>query len=226
MISSFTLTILKERSTMSARVQIIKRKPYHGKRVRVEKDPFIHFGKWFREAVKAVPEEPNVMALATVGKNRKPSVRMVLLKSFDKRGFTFFTNYESRKARELKVNPYASICFYWAQLNLQIRIEGKIKFVSDAESIAYFKTRPRGSQIAATISRQSWLLSNYRDLARAFNAFERSLKGKAVPKPKNWGGYCLEPTEFEFWSGQPSRLHERIVYKKTSRGWKIERLYP
>lgn len=211
---------------MPRRVLNIKRKPYRGKRVEGPVDPLTLFRKWFKEAINAVPGEPNAMALATTGKNGQPSVRIVLLKSFDKKGFVFFTSFLSRKATELKQNPKASLCFYWAPLHLQVRIEGKIKKVSAKDADTYFRTRPRGSQIAASISQQSHPLDSYESLTKKFLTFEVRNQKQPIKRPAFWGGYCLEPTYFEFWSGKTTRLHERLSYKKGARGWKQVRLYP
>ncbi|KAI4339753.1 hypothetical protein MLD38_024661 [Melastoma candidum] len=197
----------------------------------VEADPIDQFKKWFEDAVAAGLWEPNAMALSTSGKDAKPSSRMVLLKGVDKDGFVWYTNYGSRKARELSENPFASLLFYWEGLNRQVRVEGFVEKVSDHESEQYFHSRPRGSQIGAIVSNQSAVVpgrvelhQQYKELVDKFSNME------VIPKPKHWGGYRLKPEAFEFWQGQQSRLHDRLRYTPEEidrkRVWKIERLAP
>ncbi|XP_078447819.1 pyridoxin (pyrodoxamine) 5'-phosphate oxidase [Wolffia australiana] len=194
-------------------------------------DPMEQFSKWFNDAVAAQVREPNAMALSTVSKEGKPSSRIVLLKGFDANGFVLYTNYESRKGRELSENSNASLLFYWDPLNRQVRIEGKIQKVSTEESEAYFHSRPRGSQIGAIASRQSTVIAGRHVLGQAFSELqEKYPEGSVIPKPEYWGGYWLSPTRFEFWQGQPSRLHDRLQYslseEEGKKLWQLERLAP
>ena len=166
------------------------------------------------------------VALATADAMGHPSVRMVLLRGADERGFDFFTNYESRKALELAENPYAALCFHWDSLEEQIRIEGRVELLAPGESDAYFKSRPRGSQLGAWASDQSRVLSTRETLEEQYRAIERRFEGQTVPRPPFWGGFRLVPNRIEFWYGRPDRLHDRIVYNRAGDGWTIERLYP
>ncbi|CAH1443326.1 unnamed protein product [Lactuca virosa] len=197
----------------------------------VDPDPFLQFQKWFDDVMAAGLKEPNAMALCTAGKDGKPSSRMVLLKGFDKDGFVWYTNYGSRKAKDLSENANASLLFYWDGLNRQVRIEGSVQKVSEEESEHYFHSRPRGSQIGAIASKQStvipgrdFLHQEYKDLEAKFS------DGALIPKPKYWGGYRLKPEFFEFWQGQTSRLHDRLCYFPEevdgTSVWKIRRLAP
>ncbi|XP_050157630.1 pyridoxine/pyridoxamine 5'-phosphate oxidase 1, chloroplastic-like isoform X1 [Malus sylvestris] len=197
----------------------------------VEADPFDQFRKWFNDVVAAGLREPNAMALSTAAKNGKISSRMVLLKGFDKNGFVWYTNYESRKAHELSENPHASLLFYWDSLNRQVRVEGSVQKVSDEESDQYFHSRPRGSQIGAIVSKQSTVVPGRHVLYDQYKELEEKFSdGSLIPKPKNWGGYRLKPEMFEFWQGQKSRLHDRLRYSPEEingqKVWKIERLAP
>ncbi|XP_048439088.1 pyridoxine/pyridoxamine 5'-phosphate oxidase 1, chloroplastic isoform X2 [Pyrus x bretschneideri] len=197
----------------------------------VEADPFDQFRKWFDDVVAAGLREPNAMALSTATKNGKISSRMVLLKGFDKNGFVWYTNYESRKAHELSENPRASLLFYWDGLNRQVRVEGSVQKVSDEESDQYFHSRPRGSQIGAIVSKQSTVVPGRHVLYDQYKELEEKFSdGSLIPKPKNWGGYRLKPELFEFWQGQKSRLHDRLRYSPEEingqQVWKIERLAP
>ncbi|KAJ3673717.1 hypothetical protein LUZ60_005709 [Juncus effusus] len=191
----------------------------------VSPDPFDQFQKWFEEAVGAGLREPNAMALSTVGKDGKPSSRIVLLKGFDKDGFVWYTNYESKKACDLSENPHASILFHWNQLNRQVRIEGPVEKVSKEESENYFHSRPRGSQLGAIVSKQSSVLPGRNVIYEAYKELEEKYSdGSVIPKPDYWGGFRLRPNLFEFWQGQPSRLHDRIQYTaKEGQVWDIER---
>lgn len=166
------------------------------------------------------------VALATADRTGRPSVRMVLLRGADERGFDFFTNYESRKALELTENPYAALCFHWDSLEEQIRIEGRVELLPPSESDAYFKSRPRGSQLGAWASDQSRVLSTREMLEEQYRAIERRFEGQPIPRPPFWGGFRLVPSRIEFWYGRPDRLHDRIVYNRAGDGWTIERLYP
>jgi pyridoxamine 5'-phosphate oxidase len=187
-------------------------------------DPFDQFDTWLHEALGAGLVEPNAMALATVGADGRPSVRMVLLKDFDRRGFTFYTNYESRKARELDRTPFAALLFYWDKLHRQVRIEGSVEKVEPAESDAYFAKRPYGSRIGALASPQSRPIDRH-ELARRFQELARR-HPEDPPRPAHWGGYRLRPDRFEFWQGRRSRLHDRLVYTPDGTGWRITRLAP
>lgn len=166
------------------------------------------------------------VALATADADGRPSVRMVLLRGADQRGFAFYTNYGSRKARELDRNPRAALCFHWVALDEQIRIEGRVERVTAAESDEYFATRPRGSQLGAWASDQSALLPSREALEAKYREIEQRFAGKNVDRPPFWGGYRLIPDVVEFWYGRPDRLHDRVLYTREAHGWKIERLYP
>ncbi|KAL5558550.1 hypothetical protein UlMin_034761 [Ulmus minor] len=197
----------------------------------VEVNPNNQFRKWFEEALGAGLKEPNAMALSTTGKNGKPSSRIVLLKGFDESGFVWFTNYESRKAQELSENPRAALLFYWDGLNRQVRVEGPVQKVSEEESERYFHSRPRGSQIGAIVSKQSTVVPGRNVLYEQYKELEQKFSdGSLIPKPKYWGGYRLKPELFEFWQGQQSRLHDRLLYSPVENdgqeAWKIERLAP
>ncbi|GAB4578594.1 MAG: pyridoxamine 5'-phosphate oxidase [Anaerolineales bacterium] len=189
-------------------------------------NPFTQFGLWFAEAERAGILTPNAMTLATATRDGIPSARMVLLKGFDETGFTFFTNYESQKGRELAQNPHAALVFYWDPLNRQIRITGQVARLTAAESDAYFQTRPRGSQIAAWASRQSTVLENRTILHSRYNDFMAQFGDDPIPRPRYWGGYRLTPRTLEFWQSGANRLHDRIRYTHQNEGWLIERLAP
>lgn len=193
----------------------------------VAADPISQFAKWFSEALDANLYEPNAMTLATSSIDRKPSARIVLLKGFDDKGFSFYTNYLSSKGKELAKNPVAALVFYWGELERQVRIEGTVEKLSKEESERYFKSRPKGSQIAAVVSPQSQVLNDRNLLEKTWEEMEQSYEGKQVPKPAHWGGYIVKPQVVEFWQGRSSRLHDRIVYKKADKNsWKIVRLAP
>ncbi len=165
-------------------------------------------------------------ALATAGEGCRPSVRMVLVRHVDQRGFVFYTNYRSRKGRELAANPYAALCFHWSTLDEQIRVEGRIEVLAGPESDRYFAGRPRGSQLGAWASDQSQPLGTREVLEDRYRAVEREFTGREVPRPSFWGGYLLVPDRVEFWYGRPDRLHDRIIYSRQAGGWSIGRLYP
>ncbi len=192
----------------------------------IAENPIEQFRLWFDKALDDDLTDANAMILATATKEGKPSVRTVLLKGFDDKGFRFFTNYNSRKGRELKENPHASLCFYWAELNRQVRIEGTVAKTSAADSAAYFSDRPRNSQLSARASKQSAVVSSRKELEDDFERVKEELEGKEVTLPKNWGGFILKPFAIEFWQGRPGRLHDRILYNKKNDGWSISRLAP
>ena len=188
-------------------------------------DPLAQFDKWFAEAVAAHCPEPSAMSLATVGEGGRPASRIVLLKGADARGFVFFTNFESRKGRELAAHPQAALLFHWVELERELRIEGRVEKVTDAETEAYFASRPVGSRIGAWASPQSqeiagrpWLEQSFADVTARY--------GENPPRPPHWGGYRVMPDTLEFWQGRRSRLHDRIVYRKSDMGWRISRLAP
>lgn len=193
----------------------------------VDADPLLQFEKWFGQALEANVPEPNAMTLATATPDGKPSARVVLLKAFDAFGFTFFTNYDSRKGRELTANPRAALLFFWSQLQRQIRIEGTVERVTAAESDAYFRSRPLGSRLGAWASAQSEVIPS-RDVLeqRVREVMQRYPEGE-VPCPPHWGGYRLCPLSIEFWQGRPDRLHDRLRYQRVPPdGWRMERLSP
>ena len=188
-------------------------------------DPFEQFDRWFHDARQAELPLPNAMTLATATAAGRPSARAVLLKGVDAGGFVFYTNYESRKGRELAANPYASLVFVWAELERQVRIEGAVEKVSAAESDAYFHSRPLGSRLGAWASPQSMVLPNRLSLVTKVAAIVLRY-GKHPPRPPHWGGYRVLPEAIEFWQGRRNRLHDRLLYTKHTGGWKIERLAP
>jgi pyridoxamine 5'-phosphate oxidase len=193
----------------------------------VDPNPFRQFDTWFTEAVASESVMPNAMTLATATAVGVPSARIVLLKQADDSGFVFFTNYLSRKGSELAANPHAGLLFYWAELDRQVRVEGTIAKVSAAESDLYFQTRPRGSQIGAHVSAQSQIIGSREELEKNIAALEAKYKTSDVPRPAQWGGYRLTPTEIEFWQGRASRIHDRLVYTlQTGGAWRIVRLAP
>jgi pyridoxamine 5'-phosphate oxidase len=177
-----------------------------------------------RAAARQVDTAP--VALATADAEGRPSVRMVLLRGADERGFVFHTNYNSRKAGELAANPHAALCFHWPTLEEQIRVEGRIERLPSSESDAYFATRPRGSQLGAWASEQSMVLPSRESLEEQYRAIERRFEGSPIPRPPFWGGFRLVPARIEFWFGRPDRLHDRLSYTREADGWRIERLYP
>ncbi|WP_454826316.1 pyridoxamine 5'-phosphate oxidase [Paraburkholderia xenovorans] len=193
----------------------------------VDRNPFRQFDTWFKQAVDAQLPEPNTMTLATVDARGRPSARIVLIKGVDERGFVFFTNYESRKGRELAANPYASLLFYWIELERQVRVEGRIVKTSAEESDGYFASRPLGSRIGAWASNQSQVIESRSQLETREREFSL-LYGDQPPRPPHWGGYRLVPEAIEFWQGRPSRLHDRLLYTRSGEhsDWQISRLSP
>ncbi|MEE8350306.1 MAG: pyridoxamine 5'-phosphate oxidase [Acidobacteriota bacterium] len=190
-------------------------------------DPIKQFDLWFQDSLAAEPDLPEAASLSTAGADGRPSARVVLLKGFDEKGFVFYTNYESRKGRDLAENPYAALVFHWRQLTRQISIIGRVAKVSLEESAAYFKGRPRGSQIGAHASRQSQVISCRDILEKRIVELTAEYEGEEIPLPSFWGGYCLRPESLEFWQGRSDRLHDRLLYTRQSDGkWQLERLSP
>jgi pyridoxamine 5'-phosphate oxidase len=190
------------------------------------RDWFRQFEKWFQEAEAAKLTEPNAMTLSTASRDGKPSARTVLLKAVDGRGFVFFSNYESRKGRELEANPHASLVFPWLALERQVLVEGAVTKVAREESEAYFHSRPRASQLGAWVSQQSAIIAGRKVLEEAMKALETKYAGQEVPLPPHWGGWRLAPETVEFWQGRRSRLHDRLRYRRVKDGWTVERLAP
>ncbi|MCX7833412.1 MAG: pyridoxamine 5'-phosphate oxidase [Ignavibacteria bacterium] len=192
----------------------------------VKLNPFEQFSDWFDEVLNSGLIEPNAMILATADKNGKPSARTLLLKGFSDKGFVFYTNYESRKGREIAENNKATILFYWPELERQVRIEGIVEKISRKESERYFKTRPFTSKIGAWASNQSEVINSRFTIIKKFLYYLAKFHSKDIPIPDFWGGYVLIPDNFEFWQGRPSRLHDRIRYRLENGLWIIERLSP
>jgi pyridoxamine 5'-phosphate oxidase len=188
-------------------------------------DPMALFDEWFREAEQAGVEVPEAMTLATAGGDGAPSARMVLLKGVDD-DFVFYTGYDSRKASDLEQNRRAALVFYWRPLGRQVRVEGRVDRVQEAESAAYFATRPRGSQLAAWASHQSRPLESRDELERRYMELEREYEGREVPLPPHWGGFRLRPERIEFWQHRDNRLHVRVCYTRAREGWTAETLSP
>jgi pyridoxamine 5'-phosphate oxidase len=196
----------------------------------LQRDPFRQFEAWFQEAEAARIPEPNAMVLATADARGAPSARSVLLKGLDGRGFVFFSNYESRKGREIESNPRATLLFPWIALERQVIVEGPLRRISREETAAYFHSRPRASQLTAWVSRQSSVVPDRASLEAAMRTLEERHAGAAVPVPPHWGGYRLSPLRVEFWQGRRSRLHDRLLYRRDDEAsggpWIIERLAP
>jgi pyridoxamine 5'-phosphate oxidase len=190
-------------------------------------DPIVQFRAWLAEAIAADPLDPTAMTLATVDGEGRPSARIVLLKGCDERGFVFFTNYGSRKARELAANPHAALLFYWPAFDRQVRVEGTVEKTSRAETAAYFATRPLASQLSAWASRQSAPIASREELESAAAEQAARFAASEVPAPDFWGGFRLRPSAVELWQGRPNRLHDRLAYRRAEDGsWTVERLQP
>ena len=189
-------------------------------------NPAKQFTLWYKQTIENHILQPDAMVLSTSSRHGKPSSRIVLLKEYDESGFVFFTNYNSRKGKELKENPFASLLFYWAELHKQVRIEGKVNKISRKETEEYFNTRSFESRIGAWASDQSKVIKNRSVLDKKFSELEKKYKDGVVPIPPNWGGYILIPYSIEFWEGRPHRLHDRIRYTRFNKRWKIDRLSP
>ena len=193
----------------------------------LHRDPIKQFANWFTAAIEAGIRDVNAMSLATAGRDARPSVRIVLLKSFDQDGFVFFTNYESSKGKQLTANPYAALGFYWVELDRQVRVSGGVEKTSRDESQSYFHSRPVGSQLSAWASRQSEVLDGRRVLDARMAEMTERFGDKPIPLPPHWGGYRLQPDKMEFWQGRSNRLHDRFRYTRQADGaWLIERLAP
>ncbi len=189
-------------------------------------NPFKQFQIWFEQALAAQLPEPNAMTLATTTPDGKPSARMVLLKNFDQRGFVFYTNYKSHKGQELADNPQAALVFWWAELERQVRIEGRVEKVSDHESDEYFHSRPLNSRLGAWVSEQSQVIKSREVLELRLQELKTEYENQDMPRPPYWGGFRVIPTVIEFWQGRPSRLHDRLNYRRLEGSWHIERLSP
>jgi len=190
-------------------------------------NPFELFKIWMKEAEKKEENDPNALSLATANKNGAPSVRIVLLKDVNAKGFVFYTNLESQKSKEIFENPNASMCFHWKSLLRQVRVSGKISIVADLEADKYFHSRPHGSKIGAWASKQSKVLANRAELEKRMDDYKKQFNNtKNIPRPSNWSGWMLKPDSIEFWLGEADRIHERLRYFKVKNQWNKELLYP
>lgn len=191
-------------------------------------DPFDQFGRWFADAEASEPRDPNAMTLATADSAGRPSARVVLMKGFDARGFVFYTNTESQKGRQLDVNPFASLCFHWKSIGRQVRIDGPVAAVTEAEADAYYESRPRGSRIGAWASQQSRPLADRPTLLAAVDRFTAEYEGRDIPRPVYWSGYRVIPLQIEFWHDGEFRLHDRFRFSRPRDGapWTVLRLFP
>ena len=191
-----------------------------------ERNPYILFNKWFKSASKKEISDPNAISLSTVNSKGQPNVRIVLMKSFNEDGLTFFTNSSSSKGMEIKSNRNIAACFYWKSIEKQVRIRGKVRKISGIESDAYFSSRDRKSQIGAWASLQSQPLKNRKELEKRFNLISKKYKNMDIPRPAHWGGFIIKPVEIEFWHNKAYRLHERVLFKLNKGKWVKSFLYP
>ena len=192
----------------------------------LKKDPVEQFSVWWDEAVKSDIAEVNAMTLATCNADGRPSARIVLFKGLTNDGFVFYTNYQSNKGKELERNPYAALVFFWKELERQVRIEGAVEKINEAESDSYFQSRPAGSKIGAWSSAQSSTVASREVIEESYLNYLKKFNTNPIPRPPFWGGYIVKPKKMEFWQGRSSRLHDRIMYSKQNEDWKIERLSP
>ena len=193
----------------------------------IQKNPIRQFEEWFKTAIDAKVLEPNAMTLSTVSEGNRPSARIVLLKGLESDKFTFYTNYQSQKGKELLDNPACALTFFWPELERQVRVEGVATRIQEAASEEYFHSRPRESQLGAWASPQSAIIKDRMILEARTSELEKKFAGgKEIPKPKQWGGFSVDPHEIEFWQGRPSRLHDRIIFYKENNSWTIHRLAP
>lgn len=192
----------------------------------VAKNPVNQFTQWFDQALKSDVTEPNAMHLATLDKEGNPTGRIVLLKGIEDQNFVFYTNYNSHKGQEIEKHPFVSLTFFWPELERQVRVQGSVHKVSADLSDTYFASRPRGSQIGAWVSPQSQTIESREMLEKLNQDLTAKFEGKAIERPKHWGGYAVHPEKIEFWQGRPNRLHDRICYTKEVSSWKVERLAP
>ncbi|SFV62774.1 Pyridoxamine 5'-phosphate oxidase [hydrothermal vent metagenome] len=199
---------------------------YGLKRSELEKSPFKQFEKWLNETIKTKIKEPTAMSLATVDINNQPSIRTVLLKYFDKNGFVFFTNYNSKKAQQISTNPKVALLFQWLDLERQIKIQGRVEKISTSQSLKYFLSRPKESQIGAWASPQSKKINSREFLISQINSMKNKFSKGDIPLPDFWGGYRVIPSSIEFWQGRDNRLHDRFIYTLNDNDWTIERLAP
>jgi len=195
-------------------------------RAGVDADPLRQFAAWLDEAMRSAAREPTAMTLATAGTDGRPSARIVLLKALDARGFVFYTNLDSAKGRDLSANPRAALVFFWAELERQVRVEGDVEQVAEADADAYFARRPRASRLSAMASPQSAVIADRAFLEARVEALAREHPGEDLPRPLRWGGYRVVPRALEFWQGRPSRLHDRLRYERAADGWSLARLAP
>ena len=195
-------------------------------RENLDANPFLEFEAWFKLACELDRSDPNAMSITTVDEHDRPYARTVLLKSFDERGLVFYTNYESRKARHIAANPNVALLFFWSELGRQIGIRGTAEKMSAAESLRYFASRPRGSQLGAWVSPQSSVITSRSLLKNKFEELRQKFENKDIPLPSFWGGYRIVPREFEFWQGRDDRLHDRFLYTRDGDRWRLERLAP
>jgi pyridoxamine 5'-phosphate oxidase len=196
------------------------------RRTDLDSDPIVQFDRWFQDALRAAVAEPNAMSIATVDAAGQPSSRTVLLKRYDSRGFVFYTNMGSRKAREIEGNPRVALLFFWPELHRQVKVRGTAARTSAAETLGYFMRRPRASQLGAWVSNQSQPVSSRALLEQKFAEMRQKFAAGEVPLPSFWGGFRVTPHAIEFWQGQESRLHDRFLYTRRNGGWRIERLAP